>query len=227
MGSFGHREITITATSGIIDPKDFESNLHDARTGRTTHHWNCGPMRHVVEALAGTPVVIVVDRMTGFTLVGAVLVDVRGRYYSNGMGVAISTECGKTAQNPQGITVYDLRSIGAIIPLQDSTHGLRTAAMQSERRELDLAREIYTASLPDDRPAGHVKVSSFNHEVHASYRTQSLRERGPSWARISRDKIKAASLCDTCLKSRETESHEYHCPTFTIELEARMVAQRT
>jgi len=225
--SFGHREITVTATSSVIDPKDFSSNLHP---GEHNHlhksYWNDGPLRHVVEALAGTPVVIVADNMTGFTLVGAVLVDVRGRGL-NGHGVAISTESCKTPQNPQGITVYNVRKIGIIIPMQDTTHGIRELAIGSERRELELARQIYTASLPEERAAGRVEVTCFVNEVHAGYTLDSYADRRPKpgWARISLEQIKAASLCDTCLKTRETESHQSTCAQFAIDLEARRQAE--
>lgn len=228
MGNFGHRDITITSTSGVIDPKDFQSNLHDKRAWGTEHAWNEGPMRHVITALGGSPVVIVMDKRTGFTLVGAVLVDVRERH-SGGQGIAVSTEDSKTPQNPQGITVYSLRSVGVIIPLQSTTHGQREMAMQAERRELELAERIYRESLPAERPEGHVEVTSFNTTVHAGYRRTDYSQRGlstPNWRAIPLAEIQAASLCGTCLKTRETESHQYHCPTFKVEMDARLELER-
>lgn len=226
MGSFGHREITVTATSGVIDPKDFSSNLHPSKHSHLhKSYWNDGPLRHVVKALAGTPCIIVADNMTGFTLLGAVLVDVRGRGI-NGHGVAISTESCKHPQNPQGITVYDVRKIGIIIPMQDTTHGIDSLAMQSERRELELARRVYESRIPADRPAGHADAQCFSGEVHVSWETDNFMDRGPSWARISLQDIQAASLCDTCLKTRETEMHQYSCPTFEIEMQARREADK-
>lgn len=222
MGSFGHREITITATSGVIDPKDFHSNLHPSKNNHLhKSYWNDGPLRHVVKALAGTPCVIVADNRTGFTLLGAVLVDVRGRGI-NGHGVAVSTETCKTPQNPQGITVYDVRNIGIIIPMQDTTHGIREYAIQSERRELDLARKVYEERIPAERPAGHTEVSCFTHEVHASWKTDTYLAPGrPDWARISLEDIRKASLCDSCLKTRETEMHQPTCAAFEVEMQAR------
>lgn len=226
MGNFGHRQITITSTSHPIDPADFEGNLHDKRAWGTEHAWNEGPMRHVINALNGTPVVIVIEKRTGFTLVGAVLVDVRHKMHG-GQGIAVSTEDSKTAQNPEGITVYTLRSVGVIIPLQSTTHGQKQAAVQAERRELELAERIYKETLPADRPEGRVEVSSHSNEVHASYKRESYADRrpAPNWMRISLDDIQAASLCDTCLKVRETESHQYHCPTFQVELDARLAVE--
>lgn len=227
MGNFGHREITITSTTSPIAPEDFKSNLHRKEAWGKFSEWNAGPMRHVIEALAGTPVVIVMDKRTGFTLVGAVLVDVRTRY-SGGQGIAVSTECAKTPQNPQGITVYSLRSVGLVIPLQSTTHGQRQAAMEAERRELELAERIYRESLPEDRPEGRVEVSSHESEVHAGYRRSDYKHRGPTpnWARISFAQIQAASLCTTCLKTRETESHEQKCAQFQIEINARLQAEQ-
>lgn len=227
MGNFGHREITITSTSGVIKPEDFKSNLHRSEAWGKFSEWNAGPLRHVINALNGTPVVIVIDKRTGFTLVGAVLVDVRSRLHG-GQGIAVSTEDCKTAQNPQGITVYDVRSVGVIIPLQSSTHGQREEAMLSERRELELAEKLYRESLPEDRPAGYAEATSHGSEVHVGYRRENYsstdRRPTPNWESISLDRIKAASLCDSCLKVRETDSHEYHCPTFEVEMAARMAA---
>lgn len=227
MGNFGHRQITITSTSGVIAPEDFKSNLHRKEAWGKFSEWNAGPMRHVIDALNGTPVVIVMDKRTGFTLVGAVLVDVRSRH-SGGQGIAVSTEDCKTPQNPEGITVYSVRSVGVIIPLQSTTHGQREAAMQAERRELELAERIYRESLPEDRPAGHVEVSAHENEVHAGYRRDSYADRRPTpnWARISLAQVQAASLCETCLKTREGESHQYKCAQFQIEMDARLEAER-
>lgn len=228
MGSFGHRNFTLTATSGVIDPKDFQSNLHPSEHNHIRQsEWNAGPMRHVVAALAGTPVVIVTDRRTGFTLLGAVLIDVRGRY-SGGQGVAISTESCKTSDNPQGITVYDVRKIGIIVPLQDTTHGIRSLAMQSERRELELARRIYAESLPENRPAGRVEVTAHMHEVHAGYRRDSYADRGPTpnWMRITLGKIQESSLCANCLKTSDSEMHQYDCEQFELEMQARLAASK-
>lgn len=227
MGNFGHREITITSTSHPIAPEDFKSNLHRKEAWGKFSEWNAGPMRHVIDALNGTPVVIVMDKRTGFTLVGAVLVDVRQRY-SGGQGIAVSTEDCKTPQNPQGITVYSLRSVGLIIPLQSTTHGQGQAAVQAERRELELAERIYKESLPAERPEGHVEVSSHEREIHAGYRRDSYADRRPTpnWARITLAQVQAASLCDTCLKTREGESHQYKCAQFQIEMDARLEAER-
>lgn len=228
MGSFGHRDFTLTATSGVIDPKDFQSNLHPNKHNHLREsHWNAGPLRHVVAALAGTPVIIVAERRTGFTLMGAVLVDVRGRGMT-GHGVAISTESCKTSQNPQGITVYDVRQIGIIIPLQDTTHGVGHLAVQSERRELELARRIYVDSLPQDRPAGSVEVTSHSNEVHAGYRRDSYADRGPTpnWMRITLRQVQEQSLCTDCLKTRDTEMHQYNCEQFELEMQARMAASK-
>lgn len=224
--SFGHRAFTVTATSSVIDAKDFKSNLHPSKHNHLRKsYWNDGPLRHVVKALAGTPCIIVVDNMTEFTLIGAVLIDVRGRGI-NGYGVAVSTESCKTSQNPQGITVYDVRNIGIIIPMQNTTHGVRQLAMQSERRELELARKVYESRIPSERPAGHTEVTCFMNEVHASWKTETFLDRGPGWERISLKDIQAASLCDTCLKTNEREMHQYSCPTFEIEMQERSEADR-
>ena len=227
MGNFGHRQVTITSTTSPIAPEDFKSNLHRKEAWGKFSEWNDGPMRHVIDALNGTPVVIVIDKRTGFTLVGAVLVDVRQRRHG-GQGIAVSTECAKTQQNPQGITVYPLRSVGLVIPLQSTTHGQGQAAVQAERRELELAERIYRESLPAERPEGHVEVSCHGNEVHAGYRRASYADRlpTPNWARITLAQVQAASLCETCLKTREGESHQYKCAQFQIEMDARLEVER-
>lgn len=226
MGNFGHRQITITSTTSPIAPEDFKSNLHRKEAWGKFSEWNAGPMRHVVKALAGTPVVIVMDKRTGFTLVGAVLVDVRQRY-SGGEGLAVSTEDCKTPQNPQGITVYPLRSVGLVIPLQSTTHSQRSEAMQAEERELILAERVYRENLPEDRPAGRVEVTSHMSNVHAGYRRDSYADRRPTpnWAPISLAQVQAVSLCETCLKTRESEMHQYGCAQFQVEMDARRAAE--
>lgn len=61
-----------TTTSGVILPTDFNRNTADPNRRR----WTAGQLRHVVAALAGTPVAIVADGQTGFTLVGVTLLAV-------------------------------------------------------------------------------------------------------------------------------------------------------
>jgi hypothetical protein len=227
MGNFGHRQITITSTSHPIAPEDFKGNLHRAEAWGKHSEWNEGPMRHVIDALAGTEVVIVIEKRTGFTLVGATLVDVR-RKMSGASGIAVSTPDCKNAQNPEGITVYSLRAVGVIIPLRSTTHGQRGEARQAEEREMELAERIYTETLPEDRPEGHVEVSSFSNELHVGYRRTNYADRRstPRWSRVSLAQVRAASLCATCLKAHEGQSHQYKCPTFQVEMDARLEVER-
>ncbi len=99
-----------TSSGCAITPQDFSSSTSDVLRDR----WTVGKMRHVVAALAGRPVAITTDRMTGSTRIGVTLRDVQGLRHGTGYGVVVEStfEDGTTSG-----TLFDLHSLGVIIPL--------------------------------------------------------------------------------------------------------------
>lgn len=133
---------TNTATStSVIDVYDFSSRTTDVL--RDT--WTAGKMRHVINALAGSPVVITVDRRSGHSRIGVTLVGVtRGRYDSTGYRVQV--------RDDHGVTNFRLDNIGAVIvPLV--ADNAKWEAIERARLERMAAISKARAEAPDfDEP---------------------------------------------------------------------------
>lgn len=206
-----------------IYAEQFESNLHDKKAaGGTKHSWNAGGLRHVVKVLQGRPVAIELDTMTGYTQVNVTLLDVRPRY-SGGEGLAVANPACAHPQNPQGITVFDVRKVGVIIPLVPGFGSDKYAAIDSERREHGIARELFRAEV-GNLTGGAYEQDSGMYSVTASHRPSTLCDGRYQYRKFTLAEIQTASLCDTCLLERETQQHEKHCPVFRIKLDARVAA---
>lgn len=198
---------------GAIYAKDFRSNLHDKRFGGGKHYWNAGGLRHVVKALAGAPVVIELDNMTGYVQVGVTLLDVRGRF-SGGQGVAVADAQCVTPQNPQGITVFSDRKVGVIIPMDGGN--AKWDALESERREHAIALRLFQARFEGTPVDGNWDMTSFTSEVHVSYEPGSFRRGNGefdrfTWKSYGLAEIQDASLCNGCLIDHEGQRHERTC----------------
>lgn len=208
-----------------IYAKDFTSNLHDkSAAGGTKHSWNAGGLRHVVKVLQGRPVAIELDTMTGYTQVNVTLVDVRSRM-SGGEGLAVADPATASAQNPRGITVFPVRKVGVIIPLVGGFGSDKYAAIDSERREHGIARELFYAETGKLSNGAYEQTSGM-YSVTASHRPSTFRDGSYQYRKFTLDQIQAASLCGKCLLEREAQQHEQHCPTFKVELDARMAARQ-
>lgn len=105
--------LTGSSTACVILPTDFNKNTADPNRRR----WTAGQLRHVVAALAGTPVAITIDNQTGSALVGVVLLAVTPN--SPGHDLLIEyTFADKSGAVKTQRTSYRIFSLGeAIIPM--------------------------------------------------------------------------------------------------------------
>jgi hypothetical protein len=133
--------LTGSSTSTVILPGDFNKNTADPNR----HHWTAGQLRHVVAALAGTPVAVVVDNQTGHTVVGVTLLAVT--YNRPGHDLLVEY----THADPSGAvttsrTRHRIHSIGQpILPLGKPNGGLTEAkwiATDSVREEGSAAIKV-------------------------------------------------------------------------------------
>lgn len=118
-----------TAFSTVITATDFSNNVTEPRRDE----WTPGKMRHAVAALAGAPVAITTDKLTGHTIVGATLGDIRKTPYGGTFDVLVISEHNRT--------YYPIDKIGAaIIPLDEGFNtGAKYTAKESWRRECSAA----------------------------------------------------------------------------------------
>ena len=115
-----------------VRAQDFNATTTDPNRG----HWTVGQLRHVTEALAGTPVAITTDRGTGHTLIGARLV----RAYESGEPRILIETTLSTGEKQQ--TRYRVASLGdTIIPLE------RTSPTDAKWRALDTYRDEASAAV--------------------------------------------------------------------------------
>lgn len=99
----------ITGLTTAISARDFTPAKDHRRI-----QWNSGAMRHVIAALAGTPVMIITDAQTGSTQLGAILKGVRHGRFGNSDELLVEYQ-GR-------ITAFKLFTIGeTIVPLVDET----------------------------------------------------------------------------------------------------------
>jgi hypothetical protein len=186
----------ISATGSAITPRDFNKDTKDQQRDE----WSPGAMDHLVKALNGAPVAIVLDKQTGFCEVNVTLGGVR----ANGRGhyevlVQRTYSDGKT-----GGCWYLLFQVGAVITLGEETPGLgsRYTAYQAYSEERTRAiRQLQDALMVelgiDDRyqlPRGKWAARSFPGFVHASFDPEK-RERGGllyTWKRYEASALAAA-----------------------------------
>lgn len=104
----------MTTSTAAILASDFSQSTTDAQRTR----WNVAKMSHLIEALAGEPVVITTDRLTGSSLVGAELV--RAFHGGTGRGERVAVKL-TLSDGTEQITNYRIVEVGeAIIPLVES-----------------------------------------------------------------------------------------------------------
>jgi hypothetical protein len=207
-----------------IYAKDFASNLHDkSASGSIRHSWNAGGLRHVVKVLNGRMVAIELDTMTGYTQVGVKLAFVMDRH-SGGEGIAVADPTRATSTNPHGMTVFAVRKVGVIIPLESGFGSDKYAAIDSERREREIARKLFADEM-GELPAGTSEQTSHMHHVTASHRPTSFDAGKYQYRRYSLVRIQEASLCGSCLVDHDGQQHEYHCPVFAEWLASRTPAK--
>jgi len=185
---------------------DLKSSTVDTRWKNEKWTWTPGSLRHVIKVLGGQRVAIEADNMTGWTIVGATL----GHAY--GDRVDIHTEDSKTMSNPSGLTRYFMPKIGVIIGLEK---GSKYDAIESERREHELARLLFAADFPV-LPEGKLEVRSTARGAVVSHTPKVFSTGRYQYREYSLDQIQAASPCDHCvvLGLEYDNLHEKHCPVY-------------
>lgn len=141
---------TASTTSTAIRAQDFSSSTRDALRDR----WTGGKLRHLVAALDGAPVAIIVDKATGFALVGARLVGVRsGSLYVDEAQVIVETT---HADGTTTRTAYRASAIGdTVIPLGERVgRGAKWDLTDAVRREARAAIDRAMTDHGTDRAWG-------------------------------------------------------------------------
>lgn len=162
----------ISTTGSAINARDFNKNTKDA----DRDNWISGAMHHLVKALNGAPVAIVLDKHTGFTEVNVTLGGVR---QTPGYGTFQVLVQRTFSDGQTGGCWYPLFKVGAVIELGNSR--ARWTALEAYGEEQTLAcRKLQDEMVSDlgvaDRyalPSGKWEARVFPGFVHASYDPQS------------------------------------------------------
>lgn len=182
----------ISTTGSAITPRDFNQDTKDPMRDE----WSSGAMAHLVKALNGTPVAIVLDKQTGFCEVNVTLGGVR----ANGRGHFEVLVQRTYSDGTTGGCWYLLFQVGTVITLGKETPGLgaRYTAYQAYSEEQTQAiRKLQDAMMAElgigDRyqlPRGKWAARSFPGYVHASYTPEkTLDEPGYTWKRYNADEL--------------------------------------
>lgn len=160
----------------LVQSRDFVKTTTDSHYAR--NEWHAGHMRHVIAALDGTPVAIVLDTQTGHMPVGVKLV---GMGYSAGYGSPTVVVEYPHADGTSHRTAHLLMSVGVIVPLVKSdAKWIATKSVSDEcSKAVDIARPIFEAEgrnygKYETRPtqdAGQVSISYTPQRDDAGTRT--------------------------------------------------------
>lgn len=160
-----------------INPTDFNKDTKDPN--RNT--WTPGQMRHLVKALGDTPVAIVLEKATGFSLVNAQLRNVRKTpgYGTFAVLVAVPLSDGTIHH-----CWYSLNHVGTVIVLGESN--ARWTALDTFRNEESAAkRRVYPLWEKKyegrQQPKGKWTVRSSAYDVTVSFNPDSLRDQYDYW----------------------------------------------
>lgn len=123
----------VAVSTCAIRAQDFDNVLTDY-----ADRWTAGKMRHLVDALQDAPVLVVVDRRTGYALLGA-----RLTYCGPARPGRVNVECTLEDGTTQ-VTAYFLADIGdTIVPLSEDTlrpgGGPRWRALRAYQDEVSAA----------------------------------------------------------------------------------------
>lgn len=184
----------MTSTSGsAINARDFGQPTTDPNRDE----WQAGPMIHLVEALQGRPVTIVLDKRTGYTQVNVILGGVRQTPGYGTFQVLVQSvhEDGTT-----GRCWHRLPDVGTVIEM--GFHRGRWDAMDSYRNERSAAirklqdEMVENLGLKDryELPRGKWDARIFPGDVHASFTPEKCGDPVKfTWKPYSRKDLAAAS----------------------------------
>lgn len=177
---------TVSTTASAIEARDFSERVTDPNRDE----WKSGAMHHLIKALAGAPVAVVLEKATGFTMVNVKLTGVR---QTPGYGTFQVLVEDTYSDGNTGRCWYPLYKVGTVIELGKSR--ARWVALDSYREErtqavLRLQGEIRTKlGLEDNQPLprGEWDAQVFNGYVHASFAPPFGKERviGYTWKRYA------------------------------------------
>lgn len=157
-----------SGTGSAINARDFNSNTKDPHRDE----WSSGAMHHLVKALDGAPVAIVLDKYTGFSEVNVTLGGVR---QTPGYGTFQVLVQRVYSDGKPGGCWFPLAEVGTVITLGDSN--ARWTAKDTYREEQTLAvRKLQDQMMADlgidDRyqlPRGKWEARMFPGFAHASF----------------------------------------------------------
>lgn len=158
-------EVTVTSRTvgAAIVPGDFSSKQGE-------HRWTQGTLRHVSDALAGRPVLIVTDTMTGHTLIATL-----GRPNST-PGTRYGFEL--TYLGEDRPTVHRVEKLGAIIPLESAiTDDPKWKALDLHRAEQRAAITVARRRVTDPE-AGRWEATSHADHVAVTRTAEGHRATG-------------------------------------------------
>lgn len=173
----------ISGTASAISARDFDRNAKDTRD-----EWTPGAMHHLIKALNGAPVVIVLDKRTGFAGMNVTLGGVR---QAPGFGTFEVLVKRIYSDGKTGGCWYPLFQVGTVIELGTSNRWNAIDAYQEERtraiRKLQ-AEMVVSLGVKDvyAMPRGAWEARVFNGFVHASFAPEKFN--GPvkyTWKRYS------------------------------------------
>lgn len=177
----------MNASGSAINPADFNKNTKDP----DRHEWTPGQMRHLVRALGDTPVAIVLEKATGFSLVNVQLRDVRK---TPGYGTFQVLVAAPLSDGTIQLCWYSLNNVGTVIILGASR--ARWTALDTFRKEESAAkRKAYPLWEKQyegrQQPAGKWTVRSSAYDVTVSFMPDSLRDQYDYWTFPAADLLDA------------------------------------
>lgn len=184
-------------STAVIKASDFyeTGDNKDTRDG-----WKSGALRHVVAALAGSPVVLITDKQTGHAVIGAKLI---GLSHSVGGGETLVYEFGDGSRS--AALVFTLGSV--IVPLESPQ--AKWDALDRFREEGVLAARIYHENAPELEGMGRTRTRSLGGAVHVSRFVTRQYSNGKGgyeemadWGSVTLAQISAAAECGRCLQGR-------------------------
>lgn len=166
-----------SGTGSAIQARDFNKNTKDP----LRDEWGPGAMQHLVNALNGSPVAIVLDKHTGFAEVNVTLGGVR---QTPGYGTFQVLVKRVYSDGTTGGCWYPLYQVGTVIVLDRGSEGMgaRYNALMAYMDERSAASRKLQAEMvadagvedPSELPRGKWEVRSFPGYVHASFSPEKI-----------------------------------------------------
>lgn len=133
------------STTCVITARDFIGKRVNGKA-----EWTAGMLRHVIAALAGSPVVVTTDAQTGHSLVNAKLVGVRPGWDYPVLTIEMPQSDGETYTTTP--LIFKLgETITPLDPTASAGPGAKWAALDTYRKEGAAAMAYVQAQRPESR----------------------------------------------------------------------------